>query len=348
MTPMNMNKLNNRQCGFSLIELMTAMVISILLLTAAVGMFITNNRIYREQNEMGQLQENARFAMSLIIKDIRSVAFVGCADDITKVTNNLTNVTDLTLNSFSVSATSDLIEGSENGANWQPSTSTSAVANMITTTDAIPSDGITVRRLETTGVEVTTAMGAVNDPLTTAVGNGFAQGDYLVVSDCGGADIFRVTNADANTTGTVKHVAGAHNTTSNFSRVYSTTASIYTLVNRRYFIRNSATGSGAALWRESLAGMEELVEGVESMQVLYGEDTNTDFIADAYVNAANVTSWSNVISVKIGLLMRTVAQFGDGTGLDTYTLLGTDVGPVDDSYRRRIFTSTIEIRNRKS
>lgn len=348
MTPINMNKLNNRQFGFSLIELMTAMVIGILLLTAAVGMFITNNRIYREQNEMGQLQENARFAMSLIVKDIRSVAFVGCADDITKVTNNLTNVTDLTLNSFSVSATSDLIEGSENGANWQPSNSTSAVANMITTTDAIPSDGITVRHLEATSVPVTAAMGAIADPLTTAVGNGFAQGDYLVVADCGGADIFRVTNADASTTGTVRHVTGTNNTTSSFSRVYSTTASIYRLTNRRYFIRNSTTGSGSALWRESLTGMEELVEGVESMQVLYGEDTNTDFIVDLYVNAANVTTWSNIVSVKIGLLMRTVASYGTEIDSNNYTLLGTIVNPVDDSRRRRIFTSTVEIRNRKS
>ncbi len=347
-----MNTQNNHQTGFSLIELMTAMTIGIILLLGALSMFMTNNRVYKEQNEMGLLQENARFAMSLIVKDIRAVAFVGCHDDVSKVTNNLTGVTNLTLNSFSVSATSDLIEGSENGANWQPSNSTSEVANMITTTDGIPSDGITLRHIRGTGVSVTAAMANVTDPLTVAAGNGFEQSDLLAVADCGGADIFQVTNTDADATGTVRHVTGSgltpDNSKSNFSRVYDVGASVYEVNNRRYFIQNSDNGTGPALWRETATGTEELVEGVESLQILYGEDTSADMIADVYVDAANVTSWSDVVSVKISLLFRTVEEYGNDTDIDTYTLLGTVVDPVNDRRRRRIFTSTVEIRNRKT
>ncbi len=345
-----MYRLHHRQFGFSLIELMTAMVISLLLLTAAVGVFISNNRIYREQNEMGQLQENARFAMSLLVKDIRSAAFVGCADNINRVASTIPGATDQALTSFRVSATSNLIEGSENGGNWQPSSSTSAVADMITTTDAIPSDGITVRYFGTLGTRLALDMVRKDVAIATDPNAGLNVLDHVVIADCGSADIFRISSSLGISSGVeyFQH-APSHNTTIELSKQYTTIASVYRLANRRYFIRNSASGSGPALWRESVDdGMEELVEGVESMQILYGEDTNNDSIADTYVNATSVSNWSNVVSVKLGLLVRTVQPFGDSVDTNTYNLLGTVINPVDDKRRRRIFTSTIEIRNRKS
>ena len=352
MTPMNMNKLKNRQtnrqAGFSLIELMTAVVIGILLLTAAVGMFITNNRIYREQNEMGLLQENARFAMSLLVRDIRRAAFVGCADDINKITNNLDNIVDGALINFSVSANNNLIEGSENTNNWQPSNRDTSIFPMATGTD-----GIAVRYLQSTDVVLTATMASVAAPLTVGTGNGFNQRDFLVVADCGGGDIFRVSNDDADATGAVSHaVTGTldpDNSVATLSRPYDADTMIYRLVSRRYYI-----GPGATLQRDELGDPAPdpggLVDGVEAMQVLYGEDTNGDFVADAYVNASasGVSNWSNVVSVKIALLMRTVSEFGDETDTRTYNLLGTIFDPVDDRRRRRIFTSTVEIRNRKS
>ncbi len=350
MKLLTMNKLNNRQNGMSLIEVLIAMLIGIMMLTGAVTMFVTNKRVYTEQNEMGALQENARFAMGLLVKDIRLASFVGCSDNVEDVSNLLNSVTVTAITSFTETSTSALIEGSENGANWQPSNSTDAVANMITTTDGVASDGITLRYIQPTSVSLTAAMSNVSDDLTVAVGNGFTQGSFVVVGDCGGADIFQVTNTDANATGTIKHAASGTpgNSSANLSRVYDTDAVMYRLGNYRYYIQNSGNGTGPALWRTTPGGSEELIEGVESMQLLYGEDTSANGTANTFVDASAVTNWVNVVSVKIALLMRTVKEYGETTDTNTYSLLGTVVDPVDDRRRRRIFTATVEIRNRRS
>jgi type IV pilus assembly protein PilW len=93
-----------------------------------------------------------------------------------------------------------------------------------------------------------------------------------------------------------------------------------------------------------------MIEGVENMQILFGEDTaGADTIADTYVDAATVTNWDNVVSVRIALLMRTVEEdFSTELNTNTYDLLGTNFDPVDDHRRRRVFTNTIQIRNRSN
>jgi len=52
------------------------------------------------------------------------------------------------------------------------------------------------------------------------------------------------------------------------------------------------------------ASNEELVEGVENMQLLYGEDTDGDGAANRYRSAANIDDFRDVVSVKVGLLVR--------------------------------------------
>ena len=71
-------KLYPRSKGFSLIELMVAMVVGLLLLVATGNMFLSNKRIYTEQEEMGRLQENARYAFNVMARDIRGAGFIGC------------------------------------------------------------------------------------------------------------------------------------------------------------------------------------------------------------------------------------------------------------------------------
>ncbi len=340
----NMNILNKRQKGMSLIEVMIAMVIGLLLLSGAMTMFMSNQRVYREQNEMGLLQENARFLMHLLVRDIRRAAFVGCVDEITNVTNNLPaadiQVTDI--KNFSVSATSNLIEGSENGANWQPSNSTESIASMITATDGTPSDAITVRYLKSTGILVTGTMaGNGDDIITDGIGT-LADGSYVAIGDCGGTDIFQITTiVGDNTAATITH--------GGLSRTYDDNARMYILGTYRYGIGNSTNGTGPALWRTTPAGDEELIEGVESLQILYGEDTSADGLANSFIDAGTVADWSNVVSVKIAVLMRTVDENNtnddDGT---TYSLLGTNVGPINDKRRRRTFSATVEIRNKRT
>lgn len=90
-----------------------------------------------------------------------------------------------------------------------------------------------------------------------------------------------------------------------------------------------------------------MIEGIENMQILYGEDTNEDKNVDTYINAASVSDWSSVRSVKIGLLVSTVEEIqGMDENSESYKVLGTTVGPANDRKIRRVFTATVGLRNR--
>ena len=103
---------------------------------------------------------------------------------------------------------------------------------------------------------------------------------------------------------------------------------------------------------------QEIAEGVENMQVLYGEDLNGDFTPDRYVTADAVANPRAVVSVRISLLVRTVDNLPlrpDDT--NTYTLLGStatatqtiidpEEGNANDQRFRRVFGTTVFLRNK--
>jgi hypothetical protein len=95
------------------------------------------------------------------------------------------------------------------------------------------------------------------------------------------------------------------------------------------------------------------VEGVESLQVLYGvDDVNIDGIADRYVTAdsLDIASLPYVVSVRISLLVHGTNASGTvndaAIDLDTYNLAETTFDPQNDRLKRRVFSTTIQLRNR--
>ena len=48
------------------------------------------------------------------------------------------------------------------------------------------------------------------------------------------------------------------------------------------------------------------MEGVESMEILYGVDTDGDDAANYYVTADAVADWAQVVSVRVSLLVATI------------------------------------------
>jgi len=97
---------------------------------------------------------------------------------------------------------------------------------------------------------------------------------------------------------------------------------------------------------------QELFEGVESMQLLYGVDTDADGAPNNYVRAgdapldtANPGNWANVVSVRIAILVRTIDQYGRIFDSSTYPVNNIVFNPVDDRRSRRVFTTTAMVRN---
>jgi type IV pilus assembly protein PilW len=129
-----------------------------------------------------------------------------------------------------------------------------------------------------------------------------------------------------------------------------------------YIAKEGSGGSGAsnppALYLREISrngdksaggGARELVRGVENMQVLYGIDTDSDGVANQYVTADSdeLKNWNSVVSVKISLLMSTLDNV---PGIDStyYNVNGTTITPAADNRLRKVYTTTILLRNRTS
>lgn len=71
----------NRQriTGFSLTEIMVALVISSILMYGVVSIMVGSKRTYGLQNELAKLQDNARFIMEDMAFNLRMAGFRGCA-----------------------------------------------------------------------------------------------------------------------------------------------------------------------------------------------------------------------------------------------------------------------------
>jgi type IV pilus assembly protein PilW len=102
---------------------------------------------------------------------------------------------------------------------------------------------------------------------------------------------------------------------------------------------------------------DELIEGIENMQILYGVDTDPPIITDAtqevsgtpnyYVSAdlvANNNNWDNVVAVQISLLAGTMDDNVTSQAVP-YTYNGVTTTPTDNRMRR-VYNATITLRNR--
>jgi type IV pilus assembly protein PilW len=96
---------------------------------------------------------------------------------------------------------------------------------------------------------------------------------------------------------------------------------------------------------------EVVAEGIEMMKIDYGVDTDADGSVDHYYAAAAVTNWSQVLTVRIGLIVR-----GDtlDTYLDTdtynmpsgYTYPATPFTTSTGNFQRRLVVKELMVRNR--
>jgi len=104
---------------------------------------------------------------------------------------------------------------------------------------------------------------------------------------------------------------------------------------------------------------DEIADGVESMQLLFGRDTTVprDDALDDYKTANEVIAgagtpetqdfaWQRVINVRIGLLMRG-QESNSGTSHDAaYQVAGTTVNPQNDHRIRQVYETVVALRNR--
>lgn len=222
-----------RQCGLSLVEMLVALVISLFLIAGVIQLFIGSKQTYRFHDALSRVQENGRFALEAMARDIRM-------------------------------------------AGYQPVGGTATIT-------------------------------AIKDPRTN-----LSTGTDQVI------------------------VAWSDNGVNTVTRTYS--------------LATGASGKSALFLQRETGTPQELVEGVEQMQIRYGVDTTTpnpDHVPDSYVAASGVGDWSQVVSVRIHLLLASVEE-NIVTTNQTVTFPPGSGTSVTVSNRRlpQIFSTTVGLRNR--
>ena len=66
--------------GYSLIELTVTLFIGLIILGGVFQVVVTSKRSYLNHQEMTYIQENARFALDALSRDIRMAGYMGCAN----------------------------------------------------------------------------------------------------------------------------------------------------------------------------------------------------------------------------------------------------------------------------
>jgi type IV pilus assembly protein PilW len=339
------------QKGFTLVELMIAMLLGVFLTGGIIQIFLGSRQTYRMQENLSRLQENGRFAMGFITRDNRTIGFQGCASRSiasgTIIPSNITDAKNPNPNPAFVMLPGG-VTGSNNAANnWSASACGAANACVA------GADAITYQFNGSCGGYLTGNLATNNANIQIPAANTCSINAYdtLMVSDCSAADIFIATSASSGSgTQTIAH-ANNQNTDNKLSKLYGSDAEVLVFRSYSFFIRNNASGE-PALWRldnaKSVSGTNpvELIENVENMQIVYGEDTDApaDNIANYYVSANAVVTWAKVVSIRISLVIRSMTDNLAAQPL-AYAYNGATITPTDRRLRQ-VFTSTIALRNR--
>ena len=311
--------------GFSLVELMVAMLISLLLMAGVIQIFTGTKSTFLSQEGNSRLQENVRFTLSRLSEDIGAAGYLGCLDSdapILPFTNDLATQGLGSAYDFSSS-----IFGTDGaGVNG--------------------SDTITIRRAGSGGgIRLTKSMDLPTsdvelDPTNSAY-NSLQQFDILVLGDCATASVFMITNDPTTSGGTIKHVAGVpatlgpnsgqSNSTGDLQRIYgadtSSIAGATRVGSTTYELCNSTSGNGTSLYFNSnncgaATQTNELVEGVQDMQIQYGIDADTTPGVEQYLRADQILTaqqWNNVASVRMTLTFNTVQNVPGGAVAQSFT-----------------------------
>jgi len=325
------------QNGLSLIELMIAMVLGLLLMSGVVSVFLSAKQGYVNQDATSQLQENARFALEMMTREMRMAGYGGCSDAIS-VANTLDGDAGLA-NNFS-----EGLRGYEGDAS-----NSTFPADLSTATPN--TDAIIIHTVDSSGDLGVDSHNPNSATIHLSEAHSIKPGAILLLVDanCSNMAIFANTGPTNNNdnaeksnhnTGTIvgysydnctKKLKGnfdCSDTSGAQSVAYSKGSTLFTVDSFAYYIAPSAFDASVnSLYRLDIGGTaEEMVEGVSDLEIFYGVATGSNI---QYLKASSVsaTRWVDVKSIRL-ILTSNSLTFIDGAPLT------------------KTFTSTIKIRNR--
>jgi len=344
-----------KQRGFSVTELLVAMVVGLFLLGGLVTLMANSKKNYAQQDYSARLQENARFAMTFLSYDLRMAGFFGCS-------NTLQNDPD----DIDGTLPSDYFE-------------TTGVTD---TSDPTEPEEVTIVYAEPPLDDQELLVQSLGDPDTTdgndyankyvvntdTLPDDWASGTEVVIADCGGASFARIvgiTDVGSNkqiTLGTSSDTGSGKTpdqVQSFLGRFYDPAIEDTGPITIRELVRNEYKVETSTVDEYGIPVLsrngDELVDGVENLQLLYQDLAGGGFQTDAPA--------SRLAAVQLGILVRSISsdtavalddnpnrEFGSGEDITlddgTYDVLDRSVDEGQLRGQRRVFANTLAVRNR--
>lgn len=374
--------------GVSLVELMVAMVLGLVLMLGVIQIFSASQAASRLAEGASRVQENARFALDFLERDLRMAGHMGCVNDQAHVVKDLGDpVSHL---GAAVASGSPLdfrvsIQGYEApgtapgealtlGGTWGAPAGLPDSLGSLSPAPAGGSDILVMRYLAAEGVPVDTISVDGGDStirmdagrIARISAGGVGRPTLFGIADCSHADVFAgdlsgdtVSAADVDLGRYTVQPTGQ-------TMVYRAESLVY------YVGRNADTGlRGLRRARADSTGAytvnEELVEGIENLQLLYGLDAtaaitpgtpptgNITQLATASVvspaadrTPAAAARWLRVGQVRVGLLAASESAASPVQPEAAMAALGLTFRNAarNDGRYRATYESTIALRNR--
>ncbi|GGZ54508.1 pilus assembly protein PilW [Lysobacter xinjiangensis] len=366
--------------GLSLVELMIALLIGSILMLGLVQVFSASRAAYQVSEGLARVQENGRFALDYLQRDLRLIGHFGCVNDQSHkqqvdAFRMLTGAVagepldfNLSVQGFEATGTSQVNQDlnlAAPTAGWTPA----LPAHISGLAPVAGSDIIMLRFLRPNSAPVSNLVvsGSNSTVSTTAAGwsdlteDGVATPGVFGVADCSYVDVFNGTgNAAAKTVSATVALDRYTPNPAGHAALYRAEAVAYYVANnasnRRSLFRARWTGAAAPV-------VEELVEGIESIQFLYGQDRSTDvgnpsgFMANqvpasdlgAATTTAGEQNWRRVGLVQVAVVASSpdpaTTRQADSEQTRPRALGLRVVGPEDGRYRAS-YETTIALRNR--
>jgi type IV pilus assembly protein PilW len=333
-----------QQSGYTIIELMIAITISLIILASLVSIFANNSRTRAEIERANQQTENGRYALQLITDDLHNAGYLAEFNPTPLPTPGAkpdpcdTSVAGLN------GALPLAVQGYDNGAGApgclvDVRAGTDILVVRHASTCAVGSAGCDINVLNAAYFQTS----GCNSPTELASGN---PATYYVLDT--NAASFTLHKKDCVT----------------LANQYQYRTNIYFVAN------NDNAGDGIPTLKRAELGLNSnsfsivpLVEGIENLQIEYGLDTTTtgtpavyNANPDTYNGCAAtppicVGYWRNVVAAKINVLARNTTTTQGYVDNKVYSLgLKADgtvntVGPFNDAYKRHTNESVVKLNN---
>ncbi len=374
--------------GFGLIELMIAVALGLLILVAISQLFIGSRLTYNTADALARVQENGRFALEILKPELRDLGGEGfcagrgnvtnhldldCDPDMEDVFNQDTPVTGWEYANTgigdSLTLPDNLDPGDTNVNDWSSrrNGTTRPLPSALDGLVVPGSDVLVVQRVELIAEVQVNGVQSSNRIRLDGGGNLIPPRGIVMVMNCAeGGDIFQGGPGQGNDPDLFKPSQNCSDGQpgnnppggSPWNHQHDETSSVFSESRVAYFVGYNAARDEPGLYRADMSAgldpddivVEELVQGIENMQVLYGfsrpaPQGDGQFV-DFWLTADQVTDWGLVMAVRLSVLARSQAAADVQREQFTFDLSRTQVTHPEDRLLRQPFSTTVALRNR--